>query len=244
MFETLHFVWLGLMAAAIVAGLLVCKKFKPSTKTLFTIACAFCIASEVVKLFCVLIQGERVNEHGTFIKETDLPFHLCSMQIFLALLGRFTEKESVKNFCATFMVPTAILGGIAAMMIPTISTQFTNPRSYQYFIYHAALVWFGIALIVLGKVKLDLKALGQTLVGLFGAVMIGLYINGWTQCTNFLYLSAPPMDGLPVLNTDNGWFVYFLSYMGVAICIIALFFLPFIIYGKVKEKRAAAESKE
>jgi uncharacterized membrane protein YwaF len=123
------------------------------------------------------------------------------------------------------------------MMIPTLSTQFTNPRTYQYFRYHAALVWFGIAVIMSGEIKMNIKALGQTIVGLLAAMMIGFYINGLTQCTNFLYLSAPPMEGLPILNTDNGWFVYFLSYMALALSLLTLFYLPFFISGAVKKRK-------
>lgn len=238
MFSTEHFLWLALCAALIVAGTLLAVKKKLSVSAALTILCIFCVASEVVKIFCVLISEQRSNDYGVFIKETDLPFHLCSMQIIFAFVAKFTKKESLRNFIIPFMIPTAALGGLAALMIPTITCAFTNVRTYQYFLYHAALIWFAVVMICRSGLKLDFKAYGNTLLTLGVLVWITFYINGMFQNTNFLYLSEPPMDGLPILNMDNGWFVYFISYMGVAITLITLFFLPFWVrYALQKRKQ-------
>ncbi len=237
MFSTNHFIWLALCAVLVIAGSIAAVKGKlPFEKTL-TIVCALCVLSEIVKIFCVLISEERSTDYGVFIKETDLPFHLCSLQLFFAFFAKLTKSQAKRDFMVTFMIPTCILGGFAALMIPTISCSFTNPRTYQYFLYHAGLIWFGVTAICQSGVKLDFKAFLKTMVTLLTIVWITFYINGITQKTNFLYLSKPPMDGLPILNMDNGWFVYFLSYMGVALTLILLFFLPFWITYAVKAKR-------
>ncbi len=238
MFSTKHFIWLAICVAAIVAGVFFSEKKKLSVEKGLTIMCALCVASEVVKVFCVLISEQRSNENGVFIKETDLPFHLCSLQIFFAFVAKFTKNPKTREFLLTFMIPTAIIGGIAALLIPTITLAFSNVRTYQYFLYHAGIIWFGIIAISRFKVKLDLKAYLKTLVGLATIVMITFYINGALQNTNFLYLSEPPLDGLPILNMDNGWFVYFLSYMALAITLITLFFTPFWVYYHLKNKRS------
>lgn len=81
MFGTEHLIWLAVCVVAIVAGSIHAVKKQLSLKTALTILCAICVVSEVVKIFCVLISEERVNEYGIFIKETDLPFHLCSIRI-------------------------------------------------------------------------------------------------------------------------------------------------------------------
>lgn len=237
MFSTNHFIWLFVSLVLIVVGAVLCRKYNLSLTRLLTILCILCVMSEVVKVFYVLIREERVNDYGVFIKETDLPFHLCSMQIISALISRFTKNVKLRDFFVTFMIPTAFLGGLAALLIPTISCSFTNVRTYQYFLYHAGLIWFSVAAIYKAPQKLDFKAFFKVLCGLFCAVMFAIYFNGLTQCTNFLYVSEPPMEGLPILNMDNGWFVYFVSYMGVALLLITLFFLPFWIYYGVQNKK-------
>ena len=242
MFETLHFIWLGLCFAVIVGGAIYAKYKKFSLTTALTVLCACAIASELVKIFCVLIENQRVNEYGVFIKETDLPFHLCSMQIIFAFVARLTKNNKTRECVVQFMIPTAALGGFAALMIPTITCRFTNVRTYQYFLYHAALIWFAVVAIMSGEVKLDFKAFRNTLVILLGLVWVTFYINGMFQNTNFLYLSEPPMDGLPILNMDNGWLVYFLSYMALALTLIALFFVPFWIRN-AKQRRCCGNCK-
>lgn len=239
MFSTKHFIWLAICLVFIAAGVFFSEKKKLSVEKGLTLMCALCVASEVVKLFCVLIAEERSNDNGVFIKETDLPFHLCSLQIFFAFVAKFTKNPKTRDFLLTFMIPTAIIGGIAALLIPTITLAFSNVRTYQYFLYHAGIICFGIIALVRFKVKMDFKAYLKTLVGLLTIVMITFYINGALQNTNFLYLSEPPLDGLPILNMDNGWFVYFLSYMALALFLITLFFTPFWIYNYCKTKKSA-----
>lgn len=238
MFSTLHFVWLFICAVLITAGAIVAVKNKITLAFTLTLLCIFCVTSEVVKIFCVLIREERVVEgKGVFIKETDLPFHLCSLQLFFAFIAKFTKNEKVRSFLLTFMMPTCVLGGVAALLIPTITCSFANPRTYQYFLYHASIIWFAVVVIARFNVDLSVKGFLKTVVGLLAIVFVTFYINGFFQNTNFLYLSAPPMDGLPVLNMDNGWFVYFISYMALALVLIALFFTPFWIRNYRKKSR-------
>ena len=50
--------------------------------------------------------------------------------------------------------------------------------------------------------------------------------------TNFLYLRKPPMDNLPVLNLNNGYFVYILILIFLAISLLTIVHLPFMITRK------------
>ena len=240
MFSTLHFIWLALCTVLIVASSIITIKKRLPMQTGLTVLCVACVLSEVVKIFCVLISEQRKNDYGVFIKETDLPFHLCSLQIFFAFIARLTKKENLRNFLLVFMIPTCALGGVAALLIPTITCAFTNVRTYQYFLYHAAIIWFAAFAVGRSGVKLHFKAYLKMLATLLAIVFITFYINGFFQNTNFLYLSEPPMDGLPILNMDNGWLVYFVSYMALALLLITLFFAPFWIYYKVKSNREQA----
>ena len=186
MFSTEHFLWLGLCALLIVAGAVFAVKSKLSFDRTLSIVCVLCILSEVVKLFSVLISEQRSNEYGVFIKETDLPFHLCTIQIFFALFARLTKDEKKRDFAVTFMLPTCALGGLAALLIPTITCSFANVRTYQYFLYHAGIIWFSVVCICRSFVKIDFKAFLKTVSCLLVIVFITFYIN-FISCPHFSF---------------------------------------------------------
>ena len=58
-----------------------------------------------------------------------------------------------------------------------------------------------------------------------------IWVNSALQVydTNFFYVVRPPMDNLPILNLDNGWFAYFISLVLVAFVLFTLLHIPFII---------------
>lgn len=238
MFSANHFIWLALCAVLVIVGVVLAVKFSLSMEKALTIMCIVSILSEAAKIFPVLIEGQRLNEYGAFIKESDLPFHLCSLQMFFLAYAKLTKNEKNRESMIRFIIPTASLGATAALLIPTITLSFANVRTYQYFLFHAALIWFAVYALCKTKIKLDFKAFLTTLAGLGLCALLAFYVNGLTQRTNFLYLSEPPMEGLPILNMDNGWLVYFLSYMSLVLVLLLLFFLPFWIYYAVKKKKA------
>ena len=85
-----------------------------------------------------------------------------------------------------------------------------------------------------------MKFLG--VVGL-GAIYLNSILNDGSGNINFMYVVKPPQENLPILNLDHGWFVYILSYAGVAVtCITIIYIKPIIKAIKsliTKEKREA-----
>lgn len=69
-------------------------------------------------------------------------------------------------------------------------------------------------------------------------MFIMLWVNSILQVyyTNFFYIVRPPMDNLPILNLNNGWFVYFISLITVALILFSLLHLPFIILERKERK--------
>ena len=65
-----------------------------------------------------------------------------------------------------------------------------------------------------------------------------LYVNGALSAydTNFFYLTRPPMENLPVLNLDKGWYVYLLRLVSLGVVLISLFHLPFILASERRKK--------
>ncbi len=70
------------------------------------------------------------------------------------------------------------------------------------------------------------------------AAFLMLYVNGALSAydTNFFYLTRPPMENLPVLNLDKGWYVYLLRLVSLGVVLISLFHLPFILASERRKK--------
>lgn len=244
MFTYTHFIWLAIAALIIALMLILSKNFSLSLKTVLTIMCVVSFLSEVTK---ILLNMEDGIKGGKVLEPGSLPFHLCSIQIFFIFgLRFFIKNENTKQILYNFMVPTSIVGAIISLFIPTIGTSFLKVQVYQYFIYHAFLIFFGIYLIREKHVKFNIKTLLTNYALLIMLMFLNLWVNSFLsfEGTNFMYLTRPPMKNLPILNLDHGWYVYFISLFTIAVVLMGAFQLPFILINRSNTKKAIQESNE
>ena len=235
MFSTEHFIWIGL-CAAFVAGLLIFSlKSRLSFKFFGCVMVAICAFSEISK---IMSDMEESAEGGMVLDPKSLPFHLCSLMIFVILFIVFGKDGRAKDMCINFFAVAGILGSVCAILIPTNGTDFADIRAYQCFVYHAGLLWFALYLICSKRTKLGIASARTNMLILLSLVPVMLYVNSALSAygTNFMYLVRPPMEDLPFLNLDNGWYVYFLHLVSLGAVIICLFHLPFIIAEKIEER--------
>ena len=117
-------------------------------------------------------------------------------------------------------------------------TDFLTIFAYQCFVYHAGLVWFSLYLIVSKRAKLGGKTIFSNMFILLCLSFMNIYINGALSNynTKFMYIVRPPMENLPFLNLDKGWYVYILRLFISAITLLSLFHLPFIISERRRTK--------
>lgn len=236
MFSLYHFIWLFICCLIIFFNILVVKKMNLSIKSVLTVMCIVSFISEVVKIF---LNMEDSLSTGKVLDAGSLPFHLCSIQIFFIYFLRFVIKnEKVKQILYNFIVPTSLVGATLSLLIPTCGTAFTDLQVYQYFIYHAFLISFGLYLIIGGFAKLNFKGMVINIFLLIVLVFVNLWINSFLQAydTNFMYLTRPPMENLPILNLDHGWYVYFVTLFLLAIGLMVVFHLPFVLLNKEGKK--------
>ena len=245
MFSTNHFIWLGICALFIAAMLFVSVKFRFSFKTATYIISGICMASELCKIF-THIDNIYVKDKldGGVLSAGSLPLHLCSLLIFFIAALNFCKNENTLEKLKSFIVPIALLGGVMALLIPTSGVDFLKPYAYQCFVYHAGIMWYALYLLVTGQVSLNLKSYKYNMLYMFGLVFVMIWVNSALQAydTNFFYLVRPPMSGLPILNLEHGWFVYFISLIAVAFTLFTLLHLPFIIadYRKNKTEKSGS----
>ena len=236
MFTRDHFIWLGLCALGIALGLAAAEKKHISAKTAGTVMCIISVFSESCKMMTHMLPSPL---GGFALDPKALPFHLCSMQIFIVFFITFAKPSPLREKVVSFSVPAALLGGIMAMLIPTDGVDFRDPLAYQCFIFHAGLVWLALYFIRTRQVDMGRKAYGRNLLILLGLAGLMIYVNGalFAYGTNFMFLTRPPMEGLPILNLDHGWYGYFLSLAALAVVLMTLAHLPFMLSERKEKAR-------
>ena len=238
-----HLIILGVCLVGIVLGWFFTRKakFKDVVKTMLIIG----IISEIIKVVYYVVRNEAT--HGGYLPKTDLPFHLCSIQIIFIAILHYSKNERLKRLLMSFMLPSCLFGGIAALLIATDSSR--NGMwiiTLQYFAYHVAISVFSLYLLTNKEMKWTIKDFVNCLklLGLFGLVSIYInsMINDGSGGINFMYTVKPPQDGLPYLNLNQGWLVYILKYASIAITVIALTYIkPIIDWFKSLKKKDVEE---
>lgn len=230
LFGTKHLILVGASAALIVALWFLTKRmqFARVCKYLFYVG----ITSEIIKIFYYIVQNEE--KWGGVLPKTDLPFHLCSIQILFIAVLNVSQNEKLKRFLLSFMYPSCLIGGVAAILIATDSSR--NGMwiiTAQYFLYHIALVVFALHIMANKEHKLTLEdyksCLKMLLIIMFFAFYINSMVYDGVSNINFMYVASPPQDGLPFLTEKYGWLVYIAHYAFLVITCVTLCYLGAII---------------
>lgn len=241
MFGTLHIIALCVTIPLIVLGTVLSLKI--SLDKVIGIMLGIGIVSETVKVFSYILMNEQ--KLGGYLPKTDLPFHLCSIQLILMTVLYLSKNENTKRVLRSFMLPTCLIGGFAAIMIPTASSVgHLNILTFQYFGYHAAIMIFALRMLTGKDIRFTARDYGTCLLLLFVTMLAALYINSMLyngtsdsdfvysvsdgvhsgtvllSNVNFMYVAGPPVSGLPFLNETHGWGVYFVHYM--LLCLFAV----------------------
>ena len=235
-FGTKHLIIMALCAVVMVAAYFAARKWELSKliKVLFTIG----VISELIKVFYYIIANEAV--YGGILPKTDLPFHLCSIQILFVAIARFTNSQKIKELLLSFMIPSCLLGGIAAILIATTSSLNGMPiLSLQYFGYHSAIVIFALVLLTSGVLQLTIRHYVNCLKFLVVLMLFAVYINSMlydgVSNINFMYVVSPPQSGLPFLTEKYGWLVYICHYAFTVLFFVTLCYIKPIV-AAIKEK--------
>lgn len=240
MFTTNHFIWIGIVILSILLFLFINKKFKLSFDTNLTILVITAILSETIKISTGMTKEvteivDGVAQTYTYLDPTKLPFHLCSIQIFFIFSLKFLIKnESTKEKLLAFMCPTMLIGGILAILIPTEGVEFNNIKLYEYFFFHAIIIYFAIYLLVSKKITYTWKSYIRNVICLILLSVCAIWINSFLSdyAVNFFFVARPPMDNLPILNLNHGWGVYYLTLVGIGITVMTIFHIPLVLKNK------------
>ena len=243
-FGTKHLIIVAICAILISLLFILSKKLK------FTTVCKIMlyvgIVSEIIKIFYYTVQNEE--KYGGILPKTDLPFHLCSIQIIFIVILNLSANEKLKRFLLSFMYPSCLFGGIAAILIATYTA--LNGMwilSVQYFGYHIAIVVFALRLVTGEEFKLRFSDYTNCLKFLLIIMFFAFYVNSIVydgiSNINFMYVASPPQDGLPYLTEKYGWITYIVHYAFlVIVCVSGCYAKP--IYQTIKSKLSKGQKSE
>ena len=230
LFGTKHLIILAISLAGIVVGTLWARKqdLQRLTKVLLGIG----MVSELIKVFYYIMANEAT--HGGILPKTDLPFHLCSIQILFTAVLVYCKNSRIRELLVSFMIPSCLFGGIAALLIATNSS--LNGRwilSVQYFGYHVAISAFSLALLTGENWKMTIGHYFKCLKFLVVLMLFAIYINSivydGVSNINFMYVASPPQSGLPFLTEKYGWSVYMAHYGCLVLFCVSLCYIRPIV---------------
>lgn len=243
MFTANHFIWLGICALLIIAATVVSVRAHWSSRRVTVIFGVICALSEVSKDMLSMVPSEF---GGSVLDQTDIPLHLCSLVVFAILIALVTKNEDLRGKLVSAVTVIGLVAPELALLIPTLGVSFANPQCYQYFIYHAALMWFALHHAITGQADLGRRVYVRHAGALAVLVFLMLYINSALAVygVNYFFLRKPPMDGLPIINLDHGWHCYFLTLLAIAYGAITLIHLPFMLKERRQAKKQVEEAAE
>jgi len=240
LFHFKHLVILAVCAVVIVFGVMhAVKHMKVKAMHRLLLVCG--IVSESIKVFTYIALNE--GELGGYLPKSDLPFHLCSIQLIFIGILNFSENEKFKHLLQSFMIPTCLVGGVAALLLATASSRNNNIIMIQYFMYHSAIIIYALYLLLNKDFKFTFKDYVNTICLLFLFFFLAIYINsmlyyklddGTFANINFMYVVNPPVDGIPFLNKSHGWLAYIAHYAFLAVTVISLIYIKPIM-NKIKK---------
>lgn len=256
MYTWRHLLWL-LICAGMISGILYAYgKKRPGLDRVLTTALIVAALSEAAKMAGVieLVPSKNGELLQPYLPLNHLPLHFCSIQVILIAAAKFMKQEKRREALLAFMAPTCVLGGIAALLMPsifstTISVEqaFTSPASYQFFIFHAMIIALGLIIVRSGRIQWSMRHFRKTTLMVYLLGLLSIYLNSVLASpayedgrlisvdfrTNFFFTYQNPL-GIRITELWQ-WYLYLLIIALLAALLLFLFHLP-LVKGKRKEK--------
>ena len=193
-FSVWHFVFIGIFAALVAAGLYLCRNLtgEQTQKLLFWIAIGVSVV-EVIKITLRVLK-----ESGT---DSWIPLYYCSLFIYAVWMSR-SKVEWLSRMGYAYMTMGGILAACLFTLYPSTSLALYpawHPASLHSLLYHTVMAFTG--LLILWKKQYVPRAKDGILYAAFVllACVIGFFINEWVH-SNCMFLhyafKLPILDDL------------------------------------------------
>ena len=222
-FGILHIVWM-IVAAVTIIGVSRIYKAADNVKRakIRIIVAGLVIFDEIWKMFFLAIGGRYTYSY--------LPFHLCSVNIFLIAWHAYKPNKTLDNFLYAVCIP----GAMAALLFPSwTSLPIFNFMHLHSFTLHTLLVLYPVMLTYAGDVKPKVKDLPKCLGLLFAMVQIAYYINR-VLGTNFMFIMEADANN-PLYVFEQMWGNHLLGLPVIITAIVIVMYAPIVLKNKGKK---------
>jgi hypothetical integral membrane protein (TIGR02206 family) len=171
---------------------------------------------------------------GEWNIQTMLPFHLCSILIWLS--AYMLIKKSYRIYEFAYLL--GIIGAMQAVLTPDVGAYgFPHYRFFQTFISHGGIILAACYMTWLEGFRPIPASLVRVIVGSnLYLVLVGL-IN-WLVGSNYLFIAHKPVTA-SLLDVLPEWPIYILYIEGLAIFLCLFMYLPFAVQDFRSKKQTA-----
>ena len=171
---------------------------------------------------------------GEWTLQTMLPFHLCSILVWLS--AYMLVKKNLYIYEFGYLLGT--MGALQAILTPDLGLySFPHYRFFQTFISHGSIIIAALYMTWVEGFRPTPASLVRVIVGtnIYAAFVGGV---NWLVGSNFLYIAhKPPTASL--LDMLPPWPIYLFYLEGMAIILILIMYIPFAIKDMRRKKQFA-----
>ncbi|MBQ9169047.1 MAG: YwaF family protein [Oscillospiraceae bacterium] len=223
-YDVIHLAWLLLFLVTTVVNCIIYHRLGSVGRSRWekTVA-VLLIADELFKEICLIIGGRYTVQY--------LPFHLCSINIFLIAANAWKKNTVINNFLYTVCIP----GTMAALLFPSwTELPLGNFMHIHSFTVHILLALYPIVLAVNGVLKPRAKDIPRCLLLLLA--MAGFaYIFNLLFDTNFMFLMSAS-KGNPLYLFKKMWGSHLLGFPVIIAGVLVVMYVPLVLYRKCRRK--------
>lgn len=223
-FGTAHLIWLAAIAVSIFCSALVYRKLDGEKRKMMRyIYAALIIADELFKMVMLTIGHRYLPQY--------LPFHLCSINIFVIALHTIRPSKALDNFLYTVCIPAAL----AALLFPSwTELPLINFMCIHSFTIHALLIAYPVMLFAGGDIRPGCKQIGQCVLILLGLAAVALGVN-LIFGTNFMFImEAEP--GTPLVWFAEHWGNHLLGFPVMIAGVLLVMHGPLYLFQRRKRQ--------
>ncbi len=158
---------------------------------------------------------------GIFQAKDTLPFELCSVTLYVAVIMLLTGNRRL----FPFVYFAGIGGALQAILTPVLGYGFPHYRYLEFFIGHLLIILSALYMVWVEGLRPTLGSLFAAF-GWLNVLLVPVWIVNRLTGGNYMFISRKP-DTASLLDILGPYPWYLLSLEGVALLLFALLYLPF-----------------
>jgi hypothetical integral membrane protein (TIGR02206 family) len=167
---------------------------------------------------------------GDWSIQTMLPFHLCSILVWLCAYMLISKNRLIYEFA--YLI--GIAGALQAILTPDLGPyEFPHYRFFQTFISHGLIIISALYMTLVEGFRPTWQSVKR--VAIYGNIyLVAVFVINIIIGSNYLFIAHKP-ETASLLDVLPPWPIYILIIEILAALFIFMFFAPFAIKDKIKK---------